>query len=115
MKFSHYSNLYLQFKEHELKPSTYYKYKNIVSSRISFYFDDLEIDLVKPSDVKKWLYNIDDVGNKSKKHYIGVLSGIFQEALYDDVISKNPVKQIRPPKYKKPDINPFTADEFSKY
>ncbi|SFV54861.1 Phage integrase [hydrothermal vent metagenome] len=111
IKFSHYSSLYLEFKEHELKPSTYYKYQNIVSARILPYFQDREINTIKPSDIKKWLYNIEDVGAKSKKHYIGVLSGIFQEALYDDVISKNPVKQIRIPKYEKPTITPFTADE----
>ena len=111
MKFDYYSKLYLQFKEHELKPSTYYKYKNIVSSRILPYFENREIDTIKPSDIKMWLYDINDVGAKSKKHYIGVLSGIFQEALYDDVISKNPVKQIRIPKYEKPVISPFTADE----
>jgi len=114
IKFSHYSSLYLEFKEHELKPSTYYKYKNIVNSRITPYFQELEIKTIKPSDIKKWLYKIDDVGVKSKKHYIGVLSGIFQEALYDDVISKNPVKQIRLPKYKRPEISPFSADEVFK-
>jgi len=114
IKFSHYSSLYLEFKEHELKPSTYYKYQNIVSVRILPYFENKSIDEIKPSDIKKWLYNIDDVGSKSKKHYLGVLSGVFQEALYDDVISKNPVKQIRPPQYKRPTINPFTADEVFK-
>jgi integrase len=111
MKFSYYSDLYLQFKEHELKPSTFYKYKNILSSRIALYFNHRNIEEIKPSDIKLWLYNIDDVGAKSKKHYLGVLSGIFQEALYDDVISKNPVRQIRMPKYERPEITPFTADE----
>jgi integrase len=111
MLFSHYADLYLQFKEHELKPSTYYKYQNILASRIAPYFNDKKISDIKPSDIKLWLYNIDDVGAKSKKHYIGVLSGIFQEALFDDVISKNPVRQIRMPKYERPTISPFTADE----
>jgi len=109
--FSNYAELYLQFKEHELKPSTFYKYQNILASRIAPYFNDKKIAEIKPSDIKLWLYNIDDVGAKSKKHYLGVLSGIFQEALYDDVISKNPVRQIRMPKYERPEITPFTADE----
>ncbi|WP_457744109.1 tyrosine-type recombinase/integrase [Sulfurimonas sp.] len=111
MKFNYYSSLYLEFKEHELKPATYYKYKNIVSARINPYFQNMEIATIKPSDVKMWLYGIDDVGAKSQKHYLGVLSGIFQEALFDDVISKNPVRQIRMPKYERPTITPFTADE----
>ena len=109
--FSNYAELYLQFKEHELKPSTFYKYQNILASRIAPYFNDKKIAEIKPSDIKLWLYNIDDVGAKSKKHYLGVLSGIFQEALYDDVISKNPVRQVRMPKYERPEITPFTADE----
>ena len=111
MLFSHYSSLYLQFKKHELKKSTFYKYEKIILNRISPYFDDKYIKDIKPSDIKLWLYNINDVGPKSKKHYLGVLSGIFQEALYDEIINKNPVRQVRSPKYTAPKIDPFTADE----
>lgn len=64
IKFNHYSSLYLDFKEHELKPSTFYKYQNIVTARISPYFSDLEIKSIKPSDIKKWLYNINGCGFK---------------------------------------------------
>jgi len=110
MTFKKYSDLFLQFKEHELKNSTFYKYKNIVNSRFNE-FMDRNINDIKPSDIKLWLYNINDVGNKSKRHYLGVLSGIFQEALYDDVINKNPVKHIRLPKVYAPLIKPFIADD----
>ena len=111
MLFSHYSSLYLEFKEHELKNSTLDKYTHIINARIDPYFKDMSIEEIKPSMVKKWLYSIDDVGSKSKRHYLGVLSGIFQEALFDEVISRNPVKFVKLPKYTKPDIKPFNADE----
>lgn len=111
MIFSHYSELYLDFKKHELKVSTLDKYTHIVEQRISPYFDDRQIEDIKPSDVKRWLYSIDDVGNKSKRHYLGVLSGIFQEALYDEVIVRNPVKLVRLPKVDKSYITPFNADQ----
>ena len=111
MTFSHYSSLYLDFKQHELKNSTYDKYVNIVKNRINPTFKDLNIEDIKPSDIKKWLYEITDVGSKSKRHYIGVLSGISQEALYDEVIYKNPVRLVKLPKNQKPLIKPFTADE----
>ncbi|QFR43623.1 tyrosine-type recombinase/integrase [Sulfurimonas xiamenensis] len=110
-KFSHYSSLYLDFKKHELKNSTLDKYTNIVKNRVDPFFGDKNIVDIKVSDVKKWLYSIDDVGSKSKRHYLGVLSGIFQEALFDEVIQRNPVKLVRLPKYNKPDIKPFNADE----
>ena len=111
IKFNHYSSLYIDFKKHELKNSTLDKYESIVKNRIDPYFGELEITDIKPTDIKKWLYSIDDVGVKSQKHYLGVLSGIFQEAFFDEVITRNPVKLIRIPKYDKPDIKPFTSDE----
>jgi integrase len=112
IQFNHYASLYLEFKEHELKLSTFDKYQGIVKSRFEA-FNDLPINEIKPSDVKRWLYSINDVGNKSKRHYLGVLSGIFQEALFDEVIEKNPCKIIKLPKYDTPKINPFTSDEVS--
>lgn len=110
-KFSHYSSLFLEFKKYELKNSTFDKYNGIVESRINPYFGDRDISSIKPSDVKKWLYSISDVGSKSKRHYLGVLSGILQEALFDEVIEKNPVKLVKLPKYEKPVIKPFNSDE----
>ena len=101
----------MQFKKHELKFSTLDKYTNIVRDRLNPIFGDMNIVDIKPSDVKKWLYDITDVGSKSKRHYLGVLSGILQEALYDEVIQKNPVKLVRLPKYEQPKIKPFTAHE----
>jgi integrase len=71
----------------------------------------MNIEEIKPSDVKKWLYKLVDIGSKSKRIYLSVLSGIFQEALFDEVIDKNPVRNVRLPSYKAPKIEPFNADE----
>ncbi|MBA3025738.1 MAG: site-specific integrase [Sulfurimonas sp.] len=110
-KFNHYSSLFLEFKKHELKFSTFDKYTNIVRDRLNPFFGEMEVNQIKPSDVKRWLYAITDVGGKSKQIFLGVLSGILQEALYDEVIEKNPVRMVRPPKNDKNRIKPFTADE----
>lgn len=109
--FSHYSSLYLEFKKHELKNSTLDKYTNIIKSRINPFFKDKDIADVKASDIKIWLYSIEDVGSKSKRHYMGVLNGILQEALYDEAIQKNPMKHVKLPKYYRPIIRPFNSDE----
>lgn len=111
MTFSHYSSIFLDFKKHELKNSTFDKYKNIVAQRLDPFFGDMLISAVKPSDIKRWLYDISDVGDKSKRHYLGVLNGILKEALYDEAIQKNPIVHIKQPKYSSPGINPFNADE----
>ena len=111
MTFDHYANLFLKFKEPELKNSTFEKYKSIIDLRLLPIFKDLPISEIKTSDIKLWLLDIEDVGGKSKRIYISVLKGIFDEALYDELIEKNPVSRIRPPKMDKPPIHPFTAQE----
>lgn len=110
-KFSHYSSLYLEFKKHELKISTLDKYTNIIRDRLNPEFANMLVTDIKPSDVKKWLYSIDDVGGKSKRIYLSILSGIMQEALYDELITRNPVRSVKLPKFQTEKIKPFTADE----
>ena len=114
IKFSHYSKIYLDFKKHELKYSTLDKYTNIVRDRINPVFGDLDITTIKPSDLKRWLYGITDVGSKSKRSYLSIVSGILQEALYDEVLEKNVCRNVKLPKYDRPKIKPFTADEVLK-
>jgi len=111
IRFEYYAALYLEFKKHELKGSSYEKYESIIKLRLNPFFENKDMTSIKPSDIKRWLYAIDDVGNKSKRHYLGVLSGIFKEALFDEVITRNPVNFIRLPKLNSVSIKPFNADE----
>lgn len=110
-KFSHYSTLYLDFKKHELKNSTFEKYTSIIRDRINPVFAEMDISQIRPSHVKSWLYSLDDIGGKSQRIYLSVLRGIIQEALFDEVIDKNPVAIVKLPKFKTPKIHPFTSDE----
>jgi integrase len=109
--FDHYANLYLKFKEAELKNSTFEKYARIIELRLLPAFHDQPVNALKTSDIKFFMLGIDDVGGKSKRIYLSVLKGILDEALYDEIIDKNPVDRIRPPKLIKPAINPFTPIE----
>jgi len=111
MTFEYYSSLFLEFKKHELKYSTFDKYSNIIKDRLNPTFGDLDISSIKSSDVKRWLYDISDVGGKSKRTYISVLNGIFKEALHDEVIDKLPTRHIKPPSFDTIKVKPFNADE----
>lgn len=62
MTFKHYANLYLKFKENELKNSTFEKYQSIIELRLLPFFNDRPINEIKVSDIKLWLLNVDDVG-----------------------------------------------------
>ena len=76
MTFEKYSKLWLDLGQKSWKPSTYDKNCGIVKTRLKD-FASLDIDEIKPSFIRLWLASIDDVSNKSKKHYISALSGIF--------------------------------------
>lgn len=110
MKFRYYSDMYLKFGKNEWKNSTYIKNKGIVEKRL-FYFFDYEIEKIKVSDIKIWLNLIDDVSNKSKKHYLNSLNNIFNLALEDEVILKNPMNYLKKLHHQTPKIEPFNDDE----
>ncbi len=74
----------------------------------------MQVSDIKPSDIKKWLYSLTDIGSKSKRIYLSILRGVLQEAVYDEVIFRNPVSLIKIPKYTAPKIAPFNADEVQK-
>jgi integrase len=111
MKFDYYSELYLKFKIDDLKISTLDKYTHIIKNRINPTFEKMEVEEIKPSHIKSWIYDMKDIGGKSKRIYLSILSGILQEALYDEVIFRNPVKSVKLPKFTTAKIKPFNADE----
>lgn len=110
MKFEHYAKLWLALGAKNWKPSTLDKNTGIVKTRLKD-FVGLEIAEIKPSFIRLWLSSIDDVSNKSKKHYISALSGIFTLALQDEVINRNPIKFLESLKHTTPRILPFSDEE----
>lgn len=110
MNFKYYADLYLKLGCTDWKFSTFCKNEGIVINRLSFFFDK-EIEEIKPSDVRSWLSDITDVGSKSKKNYLNCLNGVFNLALEDEAIDKNPVIHIKKLIYTAPRIEPFTNTE----
>ena len=112
MLFNHYSKIWLELGKKSWKPSTYDKNLGIVKNRLKD-FSALEIEQIKPSFIRLWLSQIDDVSNKSKNHYISALSGIFSLALQDEVINRNPITFLKSLQHTSPAIMPFSDEEVS--
>ncbi|EQB39635.1 hypothetical protein M947_06475 [Sulfurimonas hongkongensis] len=110
MTFEHYADIYLKLKKSELKPSTYYRYEGTVLNKIIPFFINREISTIKASELRMWLLNW-NMSNKTLLHYISILRGIFEEAIYDEEISQNPCKYLRKLKIIKKEILPFTPKE----
>ena len=100
----------MQLNEDDWKPSYLYKNKCIIEKRFEE-FQNMNITEIKASHIKLWYKKIDGVGNKSKRNYLSVLKGVFDVALYDDIIEKNPMVHVKFPQYHSPRINPFSSEE----
>lgn len=113
MKFSYYSNLYLEFGRKEWKYSTYCKNLGIVKNRL-FIFNEKDINQITSIDIKNFIISLNDVGNKSIKHYLSSLSQIFEIAILNREITDNPLNYIKKISYKAPKITPFSDIEVNK-
>lgn len=110
MTFKKYADLYIALNKDDWKPSYLDKTLGIIENRLKHFFD-LEIREIRASAIKLWYKDIDDVGNKSKRNYLSILKGVFDVALHDEIIDKNPMIHVKIPKYNAPRINPFSPSD----
>ena len=109
--FEHYAQVFMDIKRTEVKPSTLSKYQNIIDTKLLPVFKGRDIASIKPSDCRVWFAGFSDKSPKTLRDYASVLSGIFNEARYDEAIEKNPADLLRVPKLQKRSVKPFSLDE----
>jgi len=101
----------IMMKERELKPSSIRKYASCYTKHIAK-FKDRNIDTFKVSELKTWVYSL-GVSPKQTKSIVSIFRMIFQEAIYDEAIEKNPFTHIKLPKLIKYEPKPFSRKEVS--
>ena len=95
--------------------TTQYGYEVAYYKRISSELGHRKIDTIKPSDVKLLQSGLIELGLSPRrvKNIRGVLNGILNDALTDELIEKNPVSSTKVVKLDDPEIFPFTMSEIS--
>lgn len=80
------------------------------------YFGNKKLDEIKPSSIATWQNKLlETIATKSLSFVRAVFNVIFNDAIRDEIIVKNPLKLIKKPKIVPiRDINPFTLDEINK-
>lgn len=78
-------------------PSTRLGYAGIVSVTLLPEFGSTRIDRIGPTDIKRFAAKQEKAGKAAStiKSYLRVLSPIFELAIDDEVIVRNPVKRVR--------------------
>ena len=104
----------------ELAPSTYYRYKRMLETRIIPYFGHYKLDKIKPTDIMRF-YDLleqdaqlvrkkNNNGKKTRKplsqktilEHHRLLSAMLHKAVYWQLIISNPAERVQPPKASKP-------------
>lgn len=104
----------------ELAPSTYYRYKRMLETRIIPYFGHYKLDKIKPTDIMRFYDLLEQYtqlvrkknnnGKKTRKplsqktilEHHRLLSAMLHKAVYWQLIVSNPAERVQPPKTKKP-------------
>jgi len=107
----------ISFKLHEKhrKPSTKYDYETSLRLHINPTFGKRKLNSIKPSDIALWQNKLlEKLQPRRVRQIRAVLNGIFEDAMRDEIIDKNPISRVKTPKIEKVEITPFTLDELTK-
>jgi len=108
----YYAELLMESKKQTTATKTYGRYLSIIDNAILPYFGDDAIRDLKVSHVEKWRNDLlKRFTSKTVKDYQSVFRGIFQKALHDEEIGRNPIDALDSLKVKKPDVTPFMPHE----
>jgi integrase len=111
--FAKYAEYSINSNAYAIKQSTNDNYKHMLSKHIMPYFKHYRIDEIKPSDIRRWQTKLlTTLGARSTKNVRNLLGKILEDARMDEIIDKNPVRVVKPPKYlQENEITPFSMVE----
>jgi integrase len=111
--FSDYAQHSITANAYAIKNSTKQNYESILDRHILPFFKSYRLNEIKASDIKLWQTKLlRTLSVRSVKNIRILLGKIIEDAVMDEIIEKNPVKLVRPPKYvEKEEILPFSMEE----
>ena len=103
----------LKMNKSNRKKSTHMCYVCVLNKHVIPLFGNRKIDTIKASELTLWQNELLKThSNKSVINARIVFNGIFEDALKDEIISKNPISKIKAPKnLAKNEYLPFTKSE----
>ena len=97
------------------KKTTQDDYRISYEKHIKPYFGKRDINSLKPSDISLWQNKLSATLSPSRLKVVrAVLSTIFNDALRDEIITRNPLVAVKSPKLAKAEILPFSIADIYK-
>jgi integrase len=96
MTFSEWAEKWIKtYKEKNIKSSTYkIKYESFLETHLKPYFENVKISKISQIDIQNFINSKSDFNKDTQKRYVNLLKSIFESAVENDLINKNPVKNI---------------------
>jgi integrase len=107
-----YSSISFELHKATRKQSTQDDYRISYNKHIKPTLGKKHLDVIKPSDIALWQNKVlESVSPRRLKNIRAVLSTIFQDAMRDELIMRNPLPLVKLPRADKVEINPFSMDD----
>ena len=112
----------LQVRDGNNKPNTVAFYQNIAKI-ITKYFNGKILQEISPADIQKYLVYLrteyksksgKPLSAKTLRHHYGTLNLIFGYAERQEMIAKNPMQRVDPPKKEKKPVDALTQEQAAK-
>ncbi len=112
---SEYAKVSFELHKFERRESTMVDYNISLKKHIEPYFGDKRLDDIKPSDIAIWQNKLlEKLKPRRVRNIRAVLHTIFEDAIKDEIIEKNPISKVKVPKLNKVEVKTFTLEEVKK-
>lgn len=109
MLFTTYAKIWLENIESTIEYATFKTYSTAINA-MQEAFPQYKIHEIKPSHIQSYISQ-SGLAAKTISNYIGVLYSVFESAVRDDLISKNPSQHVKKPIVRSEKVDPFEIDE----
>lgn len=109
-----YVRRYINGKRHEIEPSTFNEYGRDLEKLIGPYLGDIELNATElnPDTVRAWVAQVSEIyAPVTVKKSLTLLRSAMNQAIDNDLMTKDPTRGVKPPKQGRPKPNVLTPDE----
>ena len=97
------------------RATTTYDYETSLRLHISPTFGNKRLNIIKPSDIQLWQNKLlDKLSPRRVRNIRATFNTIFDDAMRDEIIDKNPISRVKTPKLNKIDVKSFSMEELKK-
>ena len=109
---SEYAKISLELHSKNRKASTTYDYETSIRLHILPTFGNKPLNEIKPSDIQLWQNSLlEKLKPRRVRNIRATFNTIFDDALRDEIIDKNPISRVKTPKLDKIEVKSFTFQE----